>query len=178
MFDNGSLRERPEESQRIMESLMMPLLGKYFKVENRLRIVEAHDSIVERLFAVRSSDDIGNASCRHTAHLLTGYFRARLSVRLSQASFIRLPLTSIGVQKRFARAMQKYCNGVLIYVKDQSSERSLSLGEIIATRRNSAGCRPLYHLVEYAHCLRIPDTVFDNPLIQELEDLGVDMVAM
>ena len=37
-----------------MESLMMPLLGKHFQAENRLRIVKAHDFVVERLVAVRS----------------------------------------------------------------------------------------------------------------------------
>ena len=84
----------------------------------------------------------------------------------------------LGVQSRFTRAMQGYCNGALTQVKDRSSKRTLSLEEIVTIRRQSAGCRPLYHLIEYAHQLRVPDEVFQDACIMELEDLGVDMVAM
>lgn len=63
-------------------------------------------------------------------------------------------------------------------VSDRLGNRLPSLEEMLAIRRNSAGCRPLYPLVEYAHGLQLPDEVFDNPSIQELEDLGVDMVVM
>jgi hypothetical protein len=74
--------------------------------------------------------------------------------------------------------MQGYCNGALTQVNDRTSKRALSLEEIVTIRRQSAGCRPLYHLVEYAHKLQLPDEVFEDPCIMELEDLGVDMVAM
>lgn len=36
-----------------MDSLMMPLLGKHSEDENRSRIVKVHDTVVERVFAVR-----------------------------------------------------------------------------------------------------------------------------
>lgn len=74
--------------------------------------------------------------------------------------------------------MQGYCQGALTQVSDRLGNRLPSLEEILAVRRDSSGCRPLYSLVEYAHNLQIPDEVFDDPFIQELEDLGVDMVAM
>ncbi|KAJ3498172.1 hypothetical protein NLG97_g1330 [Lecanicillium saksenae] len=138
VFDDGYLRERPEDSQYVMESLMMPMIGQYYMDKNRLRIVQAHDTVVERM---RAS-------------------------------------TSASLQKRFAQAMQSYCDGVLIQVSERFGQRLLSLEEITAIRRNSAGCKPLYHLVEYAHGLQIPDEVFDSPIIQELEDLGMDMVAI
>lgn len=53
VFDNGCLRELPVESRRVMDSLMMPLLGKHSEDENRSRIVKVHDTVVERVFAVR-----------------------------------------------------------------------------------------------------------------------------
>lgn len=63
-------------------------------------------------------------------------------------------------------------------IDNQFSGNLPALEEIALIRRESAGCRPLYHLVEYAHRLRVPDEVFDHPVIQELENLGMDMVAM
>lgn len=53
-----------------------------------------------------------------------------------------------------------------------------TLEEIILVRRESAGVAPLYHLVEYAHELNVPDEVFSDPQIRELEVLGSDMVSM
>ncbi|KAL7784317.1 isoprenoid synthase domain-containing protein [Trichoderma ceciliae] len=134
MFDNGHLRDKPEESQRVMESLMKPMLSNHSHVdmEDRLRIVEVHDTIVQRM----------------------------------------------SIQKRFALAMQGYCRGALIQIDNLLSKKLPSLEEIVMIRRESAGCRPLYHLVEYAHGLRVPDEVFDDPIIQELENLGMDMVAI
>lgn len=49
MFDNGHLRDQPEEAQLIMESLMMPMLGAQYTEEGRLRIVQVHDTVVERM---------------------------------------------------------------------------------------------------------------------------------
>ncbi|KAL9487903.1 hypothetical protein ACSS6W_000180 [Trichoderma asperelloides] len=133
MFDNGCLRDKPEESQRVMESLMMPMMGKssYSDMADRLRIVQAHDKVAPT-----------------------------------------------GVRKRFALAMQGYCQGALIQIDNHFASKTPSLEEIVLIRRKSAGCKPLYHLVEYAHDLRVPDEVFDNPVIQELECLGMDMVAI
>ncbi|KAL7928555.1 isoprenoid synthase domain-containing protein [Trichoderma chlorosporum] len=142
MFDNGHLRDRPEESQLVMESLMMPMLDDETSKEDkctkdRMQIVKFHDTIVERM---------------------------------------AVPLQ--GVRKRFALAMQGYCRGALEQIENQFSGKNPTLEEITIIRRESAGCRPLYHLVEYAHQLRVPDEVFDHPTIQELENLGMDMVAI
>lgn len=53
VFDNGELHDQPAEAQRVMDSLMMPMLGQHSQTEKRLSIVRAHDSVVERVFAVR-----------------------------------------------------------------------------------------------------------------------------
>lgn len=74
--------------------------------------------------------------------------------------------------------MQGYCRGALVQIDNQFAGKRPTLEEIAMIRRESAGCKPLYHLVEYAHCLRVPDEVFDHPVIQELENIGMDMVAM
>ncbi|EHK42537.1 terpene synthase [Trichoderma atroviride IMI 206040] len=140
MFDNGCLRDKPEESQRVMESLMMPMMKKssHLDTKERLRIVQAHDTVFQRIAAEAPT----------------------------------------GVQRRFALAMQGYCQGALIQIDNQFASKTPSLEEVVLIRQRSAGCKPLYHLVEYAHGLLIPDEVFDNPVIQELECLGMDMVAI
>ncbi|KAM0518962.1 hypothetical protein ACHAPE_003952 [Trichoderma viride] len=65
-----------------------------------------------------------------------------------------------------------------LQIDNHFASKTPSLEEIVLIRQRSAGCKPLYHLVEYAHGLLIPDEVFDNPIIQELECLGMDMVAI
>lgn len=54
MFDNGHLRDKPEESQRVMESLMMPMMNNspYSDAKERLRIVQAHDTVFQRIAVV------------------------------------------------------------------------------------------------------------------------------
>jgi hypothetical protein len=96
--------------------------------------------------------------------------------RLSQPFLLNEIITD--VHRRFAAAMAKYCRGALIQVDDSSTSRIPSLEEMVLTRRESAGVSPLYHLVEYAHDLRVPMEAFEDPIIEELEVLGMDLVSM
>lgn len=91
---------------------------------------------------------------------------------------VSLLTCSQGVQHRFAETMRSYTTGALRHVQDASSNHVPTLEEIILVRRESAGVSPLYALVEYAHDLNVPDEVFDDPDIRELEVLGIDMVSM
>jgi hypothetical protein len=74
--------------------------------------------------------------------------------------------------------MHAYCLGALKHVDDEFQNRIPTLDEMILIRRRSAGVSPLYHLVEYAHQIKLPDFVFEHPIIQELQSLGIDMVSM
>ncbi|KAK2002105.1 terpene synthase metal binding domain-containing protein [Colletotrichum falcatum] len=87
-------------------------------------------------------------------------------------------LTCVGVQRRFAKSMELYAEGVARHVETFTSHRPPSLQEMLQTRRLSVGVAPLYHLVEYAHSLQIPDEVFEDPAIQALELLGADFVIL
>lgn len=61
MFDNGELRDQPEESQKVMDRLMAPMLDKEFGEElreDRLRIVQVHDSVVRRMSKVSKITDL------------------------------------------------------------------------------------------------------------------------
>ncbi|KAF5024510.1 hypothetical protein F66182_3450 [Fusarium sp. NRRL 66182] len=83
-----------------------------------------------------------------------------------------------GTRRRFALAMKDYTDGVVHHVKQFSTKRVPSIQEMLQTRQLSAGVAPLYHLVEYAHGIELPDKVFHDPVIQSLERLGVDFVLL
>jgi hypothetical protein len=74
--------------------------------------------------------------------------------------------------------MHLYSKGVLTHLDDHFDGRRPTPEEMIETRRDSAGSGPLYHLVEYGHRLHVPNKVFKDPVIRELENLGMEMVCM
>ena len=61
---------------------------------------------------------------------------------------------------------------------NRKATQERSIDEMITTRRGSIGVAPLYPLIEYAGGLRIPDEVFEDPVIQKLEILGVDIIFL
>ncbi|KAM0545031.1 hypothetical protein ACHAPJ_011541 [Fusarium lateritium] len=91
--------------------------------------------------------------------------------RVSQGS-------TYGAQRRFALSMKQYTDGVVHHVKHFSSSRIPSIQEMLETRRLSSGVTPLYHLIEYAHEIELPDEVFEDAVIQTLERLGADFVLL
>ncbi|KAG4266805.1 hypothetical protein FPRO04_13100 [Fusarium proliferatum] len=86
--------------------------------------------------------------------------------------------STVGARRRFALAMKQYTDGVVHHVKQFSTNSIPSIQEMLDTRRLSSGVTPLYHLIEYAHDIKLPDEVFENPVIQKLELLGADFVLL
>ena len=86
--------------------------------------------------------------------------------------------SSYSTQRRFVRAMQHYALGVAHHVGHFTTNHIPSLNEMLSTRQLSVGVAPLYHLVEYAHEIVLPDEVFEHPVIQALERLGADFVIL
>ncbi|CEL04721.1 hypothetical protein ASPCAL05846 [Aspergillus calidoustus] len=84
----------------------------------------------------------------------------------------------IGTQRRFAQSMHDYCMGSLVQVQNASTQTYPSIEEMLGIRRRSSGVAPLFALVEYAHKLNIPDTVFETRTIQEIDRIGVDLVLI
>jgi hypothetical protein len=74
--------------------------------------------------------------------------------------------------------MTDYGTGALRHVQTQFSGNDVSLEEMLATRRKSAGVTPLMALVEYAHGLDLPDEIFGNQSIQEFQRIGTDLVLL
>ena len=86
--------------------------------------------------------------------------------------------TSLGTQRRFTRAMQHYTAGVADHVQHFTADHIPSIEEMLQTRQLSVGVTPIFHFVEYAHNIELPDEVFEHPIIQALEGLGADFVIL
>ncbi|KAF7588364.1 hypothetical protein BBP40_005793 [Aspergillus hancockii] len=84
----------------------------------------------------------------------------------------------VGVRRRFAKAMRDYCNGAIEQVHSCSKGKHPTPNEMLAFRRQSAGVSPLFALVEYAHKLNIPDSVFETRSIKEIERIRIDLVLL
>lgn len=74
--------------------------------------------------------------------------------------------------------MKDYCAGVLQHVEDFAADRTPPLLEMLTTRRKSIGVLPMYPLFEFAYGLGLPDGVFRDPAVQELEVLGAEFVML
>lgn len=74
--------------------------------------------------------------------------------------------------------MHLYTTGVAEHVSAFTGTHVPSIDTMLHTRQLSVGVAPLYHLVEYAHSLVLPDEVFENPVIQTLERLGAELVIL
>lgn len=51
MFDNGHLKDQPGQARQVMDSLMAAMNGTEHN-KPKLKIVEAHDTVVKRIAAV------------------------------------------------------------------------------------------------------------------------------
>ena len=75
-------------------------------------------------------------------------------------------------------AMTDYADAVLRQVKHCSENEVEKIEDMIVTRRDSIAVRVLHVLMEYAHELSLPDEVFEDLLIKEIQTLGVDWVLI
>lgn len=74
--------------------------------------------------------------------------------------------------------MRTYGAGALQHVKNSADGEVVSLEDMLSIRRLSCGVTPLFALVEYAHGLAIPDIVFEDAAIKELQRIGTDFVLI
>lgn len=57
-----------------------------------------------------------------------------------------------------------------------SKNTTLDMESYIIKRRLTLGIRPLFILIQSTRCLYIPDDVFANPVIEEMENATTDMI--
>ncbi|PNP85020.1 hypothetical protein FNYG_01545 [Fusarium nygamai] len=153
MFDEGSLKSDPKRSQVVIDSLMADMLDQIY-TKPKSAVVQAHDDVFRRVSEGSTPGKFPPFDLDVTSLIVSG------------------------ARRRFALAMKQYTDGVVHHVKQFSANSIPSIQEMLETRRLSSGVTPLYHLIEYAHDIKLPDEVFQNPIIQRLELLGADFVLL
>jgi Terpene synthase family 2, C-terminal metal binding len=157
VFDNGelkNLKDDPEAAKLMMKSLLS-IMGS-FVPNDELRSRHEFEGVVDgehnqKDALVRVHDSVWRRICASNQP---------------------------GTCRRFAKAMTDYAVGALKHVQATHDERDVSVEEMLATRRQSAGVRPCFTLVEYAHGIMLPDEVFELPALKKIEELGIDFVVI
>ncbi|KAF2761567.1 terpenoid synthase [Pseudovirgaria hyperparasitica] len=85
---------------------------------------------------------------------------------------------SKGAYARYLKGMVDYCNGTLEQVQKVQDDNVPAIEEFLAMRRRSVCVSALFALIEYVHNLDIPDYVFENAAIREIEEAGIDIILM
>ncbi|CZR54145.1 related to pentalenene synthase [Phialocephala subalpina] len=82
------------------------------------------------------------------------------------------------VQRRFADAMEQYCEGIMEHVSDYFEDNIPSLEQYMDVRRRGVGVAPVLTLIECTDEIKIPDKVYNNKHFQELRRVGIDVVLI
>lgn len=82
-------------------------------------------------------------------------------------------------QAMYARAMADYCTGTLDQVKYAAClEQDYSLKQMLEMRRKSVCVAALFALVQFGEDIRLPISVLEEPLIKDIELIGIDLTLM
>jgi len=81
------------------------------------------------------------------------------------------------VQKRFELSFDRFFIAVNEERKSRNRGETPSLDEYIERRRDNVAVRPCFALIEFAHRFEVPEDVWKNPIIRQLDDWAVDLVA-
>jgi hypothetical protein len=166
VFDNGHLKENPVAAQKVIDVLLSDMgIHPENDICERDRLPARERALVDVHRTVWSR--IAHSSPKGT-HSISWFLWPALGTNNWHTE----------VQQRFVRRMHDYCKGSMEQVKWRSQGRFPSIEDTHSTRRKSAGVAPLYALAEYALKLDLPNAVFENESIQEIERIGVDFVVM
>lgn len=152
-FDNGELKDDPKGAKEVLDNLLGSMHGNF---EPKTKFVCAHQDIWERFKVVSPK-------------------RNRWALAVTNHNLQKATKSN---GRRFIQAMTEYSNNVLRHVEDCSSEQVPKPEDLIELRRNSIGVKPLFAFVEYGHGIDLSDYIFDHPLIQEIQVLGIDWVLI
>ncbi|PCH01467.1 Terpenoid synthase [Penicillium occitanis (nom. inval.)] len=148
LFDNGALKDDPYKANSVINALLSDM-GR----------------------------GVGRNICTNGRDQLPSHSQALLDVHKSVWRRI-VQSSSVGVQDRFADSIRDYLEGTIRQVYCRSRNQNPTFEETFAMRRGSAGVSPLFALAEYALKLDLPDKVFENESIKEIQRIGVDFVVI
>ena len=83
-----------------------------------------------------------------------------------------------GAQHRFLETHTLYLDALHTQVQNRALNKILNVDEFIELRRDAGALKICFAMGEYGLGLNIPDEVFEQPVIQEMENMANDAVAL
>ena len=80
------------------------------------------------------------------------------------------------MKNRFVKTFGAYIDCIVAQCEDIDAGKILTRNQYIVFRRENVSARPSF--LSGALDLNIPEYVFDNPVVLELEDCGVDLIIL
>ena len=74
--------------------------------------------------------------------------------------------------------MKQYCAGTLAQVQQTTLPDLSHVDEVLLRRRQSVCVLPLFALVEFAHDIDLPDEVYHEGPIRDIQALGIDITML
>jgi hypothetical protein len=85
---------------------------------------------------------------------------------------------SPAVLKRYRFALEEYSAGVLDQIYTHTQEHKLTIEEMVAQRRLSAGARFEFVLMQFGHNIQLPEHVTNHAIMLEIETICIDFVVL
>ena len=83
-----------------------------------------------------------------------------------------------GIKRRYAIAMKQYCAGTLAQVQQTTLPDLSHVDEVLLRRRQSVCVLPIFALVEFAHDIDLPDEVYEEGPMRDIQALGIDITML
>ncbi|KAK6400434.1 hypothetical protein LTR81_024311 [Elasticomyces elasticus] len=83
-----------------------------------------------------------------------------------------------GLTDRYARGMQEYCCGTIDQVHQHELHKRPSVEEVFKNRRQSVCAAPLFVLMQLGQRIALPSGIFEDPVLQRLQELAIDLVLL
>ncbi|KAG6875356.1 hypothetical protein C0993_009621 [Termitomyces sp. T159_Od127] len=83
---------------------------------------------------------------------------------------------STGARHRFIEAMDQFTAATAQQAQERSRYVIKNVDEYFLFRRNAIGAKPAFEVLDFA--LNLPDKVFEDPVIQRLSDVCVDLIII
>lgn len=83
---------------------------------------------------------------------------------------------SIGARRRFIAALNSFTTAVVQQAQDRAQNYMRTVDEYFLIRRDTIGAKPAFAVLEFG--LNLPDEVFEDPVIQTLTDVCIDLIIL
>lgn len=151
VFDNGHLKDDTETAEQVLYSLMASIREGHVAEDISMRqdwkpvLVEMHDNIWKRLIEVRS-EVRSRSQCVVMTNMLT--VSPTLYEKYPTPFHFLLIRPLPDVQRRFAAALEEYCEGILDHVTDFFENKTPDPEVYMNIRRRGVGVAPVFALIE------------------------------